>query len=171
MDNKDRVALATFGDVDFITYGGAFLFHDPVSGDEYLEVLVPPFDSDNGVHIIYRFDVEQYKEVRIDDTTYLVPHSYENDWPCAAHLYKPWFEKDLEDVSGYVGEDRNSLIKYLCHDDPRERAWVYLALAEYYGHHEFDQYPLHLSARDVCTRYGLEYEEECEDGRETTDAE
>lgn len=159
-------ALATFGDVDFIEYGGQLLVPGVSEDDQpYLEIIEQPtFDEMNGGDwkddakwIVYRVEPEQLKLVEDEEThtVYLVCAAYKSDWSHALSQYDEWFHKDFATVAEYGGATIADMRGMICSDDPRKRAAVYILLAEYHGWHEFDSYPLSLTQHEVYDRYGL----------------
>lgn len=163
-------ALAAFGDVDFIEYGGQLLMPGVDEDDEpYLEVVQEPCDDEtkygdwlpDARWTIYRVEPEQMKLVEKDRRIYLVCLRYEPDWPHPVSSYDEWFHKDLGDVASCIGSSMLNIRDRICSDDPIKRASAYIDMADYFGWYEFDQYPLSLTQHEVHTRYGAVDECEC----------
>lgn len=165
-------AIAAFGDVNFIEYGGQLLMPGVDANDEpYLEVVQQPCDDETkyGVWLpdarwtIYRVEPEQKKIVEKNRQVYLVCVRYADDWPRPASSYDEWFHKELEAVASCIGSSMQSIRDGICSDDPIERASAYIDMAAYWGWHEFDHYPLRLTQHEVHLRYGAVDECECRD--------
>jgi len=152
-------ALASFGDVDFIEYGGALLMPG-VSDDDspYLEIIEPP-ESESARSVtgwsVYRVEPEQFKRIVRDRYVYLVSASYAPTWPHPVSMYDEWVHGTLDAVAESVGCEEEKLYEQLCSDDPVARSQAYISIAGYHGWFEFDQYPLRLSKREVHARYGM----------------
>jgi hypothetical protein len=163
--------IATYGDVDFLKYGGQLLLpnRDEI-GNPYLEVIEPPTENLDTTWVIYRFDVDRLKKVIVKRTYHLVPFGYEPaTWPHPVRMYNEWFVDSLPNVAESMDCPEEELITDLCSEKPEERARAYIMLGEYHGWENFDSYPLHLSEHEAHERYGqLEHCEceECEKARE-----
>jgi len=176
---EDKI-LETFGDVNFLEYGGQLLLQGPVyeeqdpSENQWLEVIEPPpddmsEDDPNARWEIYRFEPEQFKVVDVADDIdprefcrYLVTAIYDEDWPHPVHMYDEWFHKNLSSVAESMDFDFEDLRAGFCSDDVKVRCWSWLALGGYFGWNELDQYPLLLTKAEAYARYGEPLEEEDE---------
>lgn len=157
---REEDAVASFGDRDFINCGGQLLVPD-ADGDLYLEIIEPPCDDEaeggdwkpSARWTIYRVVPEQFKLVEVDRQVYLVCVRYQSDWPHPAASYDEWFHQHLSSVADSEGSTMQDLRDEFCSDDPAERAQAYISLAGYFGWHELDHYPLHLTQHEVHQRY------------------
>lgn len=164
-------AIAKFGDVNFIDYGGQLLMPGASEDDQpYLEVIVEPCDDEcehgdfkpDAKWTVYRVEPEQLKVVEVDRRVYLVCKSYESpSWPHPVATYDEWFHHDLSSVADSMDFEMSELRAGFCSDDPIVRAQSYICLAGYHGWHEFDSYPLSLTMHEVHQRYGMSAECEC----------
>ena len=59
----------------------------------------------------------------------------------------------LLDIADYCGMTVGAVIAMLCSDNPISRAHVWRLLGEYHGFDNLDEYPLHLTAKEVEERY------------------
>lgn len=162
-----HLALANFGDVNYLDYGGQLLMPGAEEDDEpYLEIIKPPCD-DEAEHgdwkpewTIYQVEPEQLKLVEVERQVYLVCKECRSDCPPPVAECDQWFHKRLNEVATHIGTTMQSLRNALCSDDPKTRAAAYIDMASYLGWYEFDQYPRHLSRREVYARYAEKEEEE-----------
>ena len=104
---------------------------------------------------IHRVCLDRCKEVRSDDgsTVYLVPYSYQPDWPHPVKAYVEWFSKDLAGVASFVGTSREELVTALCSEDGIARASAYQSIYDYHGWENGDSYPSTLTRAEVEARY------------------
>jgi hypothetical protein len=123
------VEVGTLGDVNYLEYGGG-----PVLRTEHgyvIEWVEPPsddvdFESRKARWTVYRVNLDQE-----------VP-----SWG------------NLESVAESAGIRASDLRSDFLSSDPMKRAWAYQTWANYYGWHEFDNYPLVLTKAEVERRYG-----------------
>jgi len=176
---EDKV-LASFGDVNFLEYGGQLLLQGPVdeeqdpSENQWIEVIEPPpddmsEDDPNARWEIYRFEPEQFKVVDVADDIdprkfcrYLVTVNYTEDWPHPASSYDEWFHYELLGVAEIMDFNFEELRDGFCSGDVKVRCESWLALGGHYGWYELDQYPLLLTKAEAYARYGEPLEEEDE---------
>jgi hypothetical protein len=155
---------AYIGDRD-PTYGGTFIYRD-LSGVYGFEAeTVDPLDCDGKLFNIYRYSLDQLKRINVFDeegaanygTTYVVPINYDASWRHPPSAYREWFMDSLQDIADCTGQERIKMVDDLCSNDPKRRAWVYLAIGEYHGFENLDSYPLtKLTAGEVRRRYRSE---------------
>lgn len=146
-------AIQSFGDVNFIDYGGQLLIEGE-DGDLFLEIIEEPEDEEDGTWTIYRTDIDKLKVVHKYGKDFLVDSKYKSDWPHPVSAYEEWFSKYIDEAASTMDIDPDELINMLCSNDPIDRAEAYIVLGSYFGWYEFDQYPLHLSREEVEKRYG-----------------
>lgn len=141
------------GDNDPIAYGGHFLFRDTTKQcDPESEILICPDDSE----IEETEDDDEIGEWRV--YRYSLPKcTYENGVLSNNRFhpnYSAWFADDIESVASFIGMPTKELIELLCGFSITGRAMAYNAIAEYFGHSNFDDYPLVLKKRsEVEERY------------------
>jgi hypothetical protein len=105
---------------------------------------------------VFTIQLERQKLVRDDEDPmkfYLVPAKYEKDWPHPVSSYEEWFVKDLPSVAESAGMDIEELVKLLTSDEPKDLAYGYETIAGHWGKHEFDQYPIRLSEKQLNKRF------------------
>ena len=149
-DEDVENVLATFGDVNFIEYGGQLL--KLADGDLYLEVIEPPSERQHWE--VYRVPVERFQVVEHDQRVYLVGEAWRPDWPGALSTRDEWFHKDMRDIAKFAGVELQELRGWFCSEDPAVRARGYLAVGAFHGWFEFDQYPQRLTEAEVYELYG-----------------
>lgn len=138
--------VTNLGDVNWLDYGGKFLFVD-LTGRyepelEILQSLEELSESDKKTHSIWRVSLEK---------CYLTKGVLSDN---KFHKGKPaWFAEKAQEM----GQDETGLDKDLdelfCSDDPTQRALAYLTMIGWYGVHEFDQYPVEYTKKQVLQRY------------------
>lgn len=70
------------------------------------------------------------------------------------HADQPaWFADKLPAVASFVGRTTEDLAKALVSSNPVELAGAYIALAGYFGCHEFDSYPVEMTRGEIKRRY------------------
>jgi hypothetical protein len=116
--------------------------------DEHLE-----YDEDNSEELhwtIYRAPLERctYNPVTecLSDNPYHPDHSAWFSQTIKERAERPQ-DSGLESVCSSVGIARDELIKLLCSDDPIELAQGYRCIADTWGWHNFDNYPLTIKSR------------------------
>ena len=132
--------VANLGDVDWFEHGGIFVYRDKTGiYDPEIEIL---HEISLGPRLIDRFVAEKcyFTNGILSDNQY--------------HLdYPVWFASDLESISSFYGYDIETLIKYLCSDDPIERALGYLAVYYYWGIDNLGGDRLELTPFETINRY------------------
>lgn len=131
----DWELIAQLGDVNPLDYGGYFVYRDR-NGNypevaEYLDV-----DGDyveEATYTVYRFILERcmYLNGVLSDNPYHTDHAV-------------WF------ADGITRENAADF----CSPDPVVRAHAYREIAEVWGWHGFDHYPLELTRQEAEERYG-----------------
>jgi hypothetical protein len=141
-ETQARMLIDNLGDADPISYGGYFIYDDGSA-----ELLDVP-ENEDGEYIVYRFDIS--------------PIDPDGEW----------FGKDLKSVASYIGANTEEELRQAFQsEDPKERAWAYRAVGEYYGFANFDWYPLTLTKKEAEARYGYESEDDDIDEPEVDDTE
>lgn len=134
--------VGTIGDRNPVEYGGGYVFRDKTGVYAPEVEWIEPYDDSVPSVMVYRVPMERH--------TYV-------DGILSDNPYHPdkavWYADDLQFVCRYCGCDCDELIGNLCGDDPVARAWAYETLASYHGWHEFDHYPLGLTADEAERRY------------------
>jgi hypothetical protein len=120
--------VGQIGDVSFLDHSGGPVFKtDKGYSVEYVE---PPteqdFDSKKARWTVYRVDLEPGM----------------GDWA------------NFKGVASFTGVSVADLKRRLQSEDYRKLAHALVDLASYHGWHEFDQYPLLLTRKEVEERYG-----------------
>lgn len=143
--------VTNLGDVDPLESGGLFLYIDEhgVYPAE-MERLEPREDERFEVR---RVVLDRHKEVRVENTLYLVPVAYQADWPHPVSAYEEWFVKSLAAVASTMGREECEIRKDLTNDNPIVRARAYQDIADHHGWDNFDQEPRILRPEDVEKRY------------------
>lgn len=114
-----------------------------------VDCVAGEIDSGNRFQV-FRISCERFKK----EGTYLVPERWESGWwRHSIKDYEPWFAKDLGAVATFSAVGVDDLIGFLCSADPSDLASAYMAIAGYFGCHEFDSYPLDLSEKEVNARW------------------
>ena len=170
---REAQVLESFGDVDFLEYGGQLLLQGK-DGDEWVEVIEPPCEDDLARlasvvlrWTVYRFEPERLKWVR----GYLVPLAYESGWPQPLHLYEEWFGNRLDYVAESMDLDLEDFQKAFASEDACVRARAWIEVGHYFGWHELDHYPLELSQHEAYERYGELESCKCEKCQDSYEAE
>jgi hypothetical protein len=142
MSQPDWKCIAQLGDVSPMEYGGTWLFVDKTGVYcPELEFLLER-DEESKLYTVYRILCEKCTF----ENGILSDNKFHKDYPA-------WFAKDIESVASCVDVESSELIEQLCSDDALQRATGYLNLVSYYGHYEFDDYPLTLKALEAYSRY------------------
>lgn len=130
--------VGNYGDVDYITHGGMFLFKD-LTGRyaPELEILEEPVIG------------EEYKVYRVclDKCYYTAGVLSDNKFH---KNLEAWFMGAADNMSP---EEKEELIEQLTSNKPSQRVLGYLTLIGYYGAFEFDQYPNILTRKEAKDRY------------------
>lgn len=126
--------IESLGDVDY-REGGKWLHTDQTGVyDPEMEVYIPE------QKYMYRFSIEK--------CTYLNGILSDNQF----HPDHPvWWNP--KEVANFIGVDIDNLIQDVCSDDIVKRAMIYIAIGEYYGYLNLDQYPLQISDNEAEERY------------------
>lgn len=106
---------------------------------------------------VYRFSLDRCDML---PSGALVPHGFvaRDDLPFGIDHYEEWFSNHLSDVARSVGQTREEIAAAFCSADPCERFWAYEAVAGYHGLHNFDDYPLDLSEKEMEEREDMHRE-------------
>ena len=135
--------LANLGDVNPIDHGGGFVYVDTTETYppelEVLEVDVCGAD----IWTVSRFCLDKctYIDGVLSDNQFHPNHA-------------AWFAKDVGKVASFIDVKTADLIEWLCSEDAQERARAYMALANWHGYANFDDYPLTFTDRmEVEKRY------------------
>lgn len=139
--------VGTIGDRNPVEYGGGYIFRDKTGvyqpEVEYIEPMeyAPEDGSGTGITV---------NRVVLEKHTYIDGILSDNKY----HPDKPvWYADKLDSVCRCCDCDRDEIIGQLCSEDPVARAWAYETLASHFGWHEFDHYPLTLTADEAEKRY------------------
>jgi hypothetical protein len=141
--------VANLGDVNPLEYGGYFVYRDAtgVYPEEGEYIIAPEGDSEEW--IVYRFTLDRCKQI----DSFLVPFAWDPSWPHPLADYQEWYVGELADVANVTGEDPDELRAHLCSEDPCKRARAYESMGLYFGFHEFDEYPFHLTREEIEARH------------------
>ena len=114
---KRAQLLANIGDVNPVEYGGTMIF--TVDGEIECHHLHIHYDEEPNYATVSRFNVDKctYENGILSD------NEFHKDNPA-------WFAKNLPSMT----DDVDALIKYLCSDNPIERALGYDMIACYFGY-------------------------------------
>lgn len=138
--------IANLGDVDYLEYGGYFVFEDTTG-------VYPP-------------EAELLQEPCEDETRYTV-HRFVLE-PCtfvdgvlsdnASPTHSAWFADSLQSIADFVGMTYLELVIALCDTSTREgaikeRAHAWRAIGDYHGFDNLDSYPLMLTRAEADARY------------------
>ena len=139
-------AIAQLGDRNPVDYGGLWVLIDTTG--QYpaeLEKLDSPPDDDGGSWTVYRVQLEQ---CTLTDGI-LSDNPYHPDSPV-------WFADKLDSIGEAYELNTDDLVSLFCSPNPTDRARAYECVADHYGWHEFDHYPLTFNRRgEVNRRYRL----------------
>jgi hypothetical protein len=130
--------LANLGDESPLSYGGLLVIEN--DGRCHIETWEEP-GSDNKI-TVYRVGIDKFTYV----DGVLSDNPYHPDHPV-------WFADKLGSVAESCGWEVDELIRMFLSEDPVQRAEGYRMVAEYYGWHELDQYPLGMSVEAAARRY------------------
>jgi hypothetical protein len=64
-----------------------------------------------------------------------------------------WFDKYLEEIADTLNMELEDLVLMFVGDDPVERAMAWREVAQHWGPHELDSYPITLTKREAKARY------------------
>lgn len=135
--------VGTIGDRKPAKYGGGYVFRDTTGVyPPEVEYVNPTGDGPDGGVTVFRVVLEKHTYIN----RILSDNKYHPD-------YAVWYAESLSAVAQTCDCDRDELIAALCGDDPVFKAWAYETLACYHGWHEFDHYPLALTADEAEKRY------------------
>lgn len=150
--------VANLGDASPIEHGGLFLYEDETGVyPPELEKLDEPCDDDRHERwTVRRVCLDKLKLYRKEDTLYLVPDRYEENWPHPVHSYVEWFASDLDSVAETMDTTRAELEEAFCGDDIKVRAWAYQCVYDYHGWDNGDSYPRTLTRKEAEARYASE---------------
>jgi hypothetical protein len=135
--------VGTIGDRNPVEYGGGYVFRDKTGVyDPEVEYVQPNGDEPEAGVTVYRVPMERH--------TYIDGILSDNPYHPALSV---WYADDLDSLCRCCDCDRDEMIENLCSTDPVANAWAYETLASYHGWHEFDHYPLNLTADEAEKRY------------------
>ena len=151
--------VANLGDVDFLDYGGYFVFRDTTgvysAEAEYLEL--DDETSDTSTYTVYRFSLDRctLTDGILSDNPFHPLHSAWFAKPENEKTDRPQDTTYLSNVCAYVGLTVDELRAMLCSPNELDRAHAYREIALYHGWENFDSYPLTgLTREEVAARYG-----------------
>ncbi len=126
-------ALGQLGDVNPIEYGGGFVLRCTGGGREGRATheieIAPHAEEESDPITVYRVEVP-------DD------------------VFREYSWARASDVAQMIGTDTSTLVGDMgLSRDPVQRARAVEAIADYYGWHELDQYPLKLSRSELRRRW------------------
>lgn len=167
--------LANLGDVNYLDYGGYFIFEDETGvyspEGEYLDVWedetiqipseeeLTEWEDENIDYLKTRYTVYRFT---LDKLNYLngrlindhILDGYKNGTlPHPIERYDEWFTKDLRNIANSFDLTEQEIINKLCSNDVLERAFVYREIGLLYGFENLDDYSLKLDYQEAIERY------------------
>lgn len=106
-------------------------------------------DLGDGTFEVSRVCLDRCKQVR----GYLVPASYQDDYPHPLPDYQEWFADDLASVAESHGTTEGALREALCSEKPEDRAFAYECIGGHLGYDNFDSDPLLLNEDELDARW------------------
>ena len=141
--------VAQLGDANPVEHGGRFVYQDTTGVySPEIEVLTSPEEwneSSKCEWTVHRFIC--------NPCTYTNGILSDNKFHPAS---KAWFADKLASVAISFDVTKDSIVNDLTSDNVVVKASAWLMLADYFGLHEFDYYPLTLTRDEVLTRYKKE---------------
>jgi len=130
-------ALGSIGDVNPIEYGGGFIFKckDPGRPPHYLIEYTYGEETDGKTLTLYRADI---------------PEGGEEFW---RHFDWTSSPENIRQLSRSLDIEEDDLIALGTSQDPVKRAYAIWEIANYYGWHELDQYPIQVSPSELRRRW------------------
>jgi hypothetical protein len=135
--------IENIGDVNPFEHGGAFVCVDKFNVYSPILLILDPFlEHPTFTHRLLEITLDRCFYVKQEDEIIGIgSNPYHTDM-CE------WFGNlaSLETVASFTGgEGYDSFMRGFVCSDPIERAFSYKSVADYYGVHEFDQYPRELT--------------------------
>jgi hypothetical protein len=151
--------IANLGDKHPIDHGGYFIYIDETGVyPPEAELLVEP-ENDDGEWVIYRFALEPCTYINgiLSDNKY---HPALPAWFAKTEEQRAERPQDttyLKDIADFMGAEVQDLVNWFISDDPQERAAGWMAVGDYHGFENLDNYPLVFTDKDeVLKRYAEE---------------
>ncbi len=147
-----RHPIANYGDDDYLTHGGFFVFDNPPDRPS-IEILEEPCDDGPEEWKVYRFDMEPHTIHEEEDEDGRVIRTLSDN---SFHpTLEPWYASRARAVAECVDHPNGAdgLRSDLCSKLPTVQARAYQALVGYFGPFEFDQYPETLTREEIEERY------------------
>ena len=131
--------IENIGDIDPFEHGGAFVCVDKFNVYPPILLILDAYpDHIEFTHRLYEIELDRCFLVKENKKIVGIGSNlYHTD-------FCEWFGNlaSLETVASSAGRgDYDSFMRGFVTSDPIERAFSYKAVADYYGLHEFDQYP------------------------------
>lgn len=150
--------IANLGDKHPLDYGGYFVYKDTTGVYEPEAVLLQEPESEGGKYTAYRFILETCTYINgvLSDNKY---HPNKAAWfakPQGERKGRPQDSTYLSSVADYVEMSTHELINLFISADPLKRALAWLAVGEYHGFDNLDQYPEKYLRAEVKKRYRTE---------------
>lgn len=134
--------IENIGDVDPFTHGGAFVCVDKFNLYSPILLILDTYpDHIEFTHRLLEITLDRCFLVKQQDEIIGIGSNLYHTDLCE------WFGNmaSLETLASFTGGDAELYLKSFCSSSPVERAFSYKALVDYYGAHEFDQYPRELT--------------------------
>jgi hypothetical protein len=135
--------IENIDDINPFEHGGAFVCVDKFNVySPILLILEPCLLNPEFTHRLYEITLDRCFLVKENNQIIGIGSNLYHTDSCE------WFGNlaSLETITSFVGRGGyDSLMRGFVTSDPVERAFSYKALVDYYGVHEFDQYPRELT--------------------------
>jgi len=135
--------VAQLGDANPIDYGGYWVFIDTTGVYPPEAELYEANDNETG-GTCYRWILEPCTYIN----GILSDNKFHPDHPV-------WFADKLQAICDSLDGTVEELIEHFTSDDPIKRALAWRSVADYFGPHELDSYPLTLTEKEAQKRYKL----------------
>lgn len=167
MNTKQPVwqLVANLGDCDPLNHGGLFVYVDRtgVYAPECVKLERITSDEISGPAErweAHRFTLEPCTYDSATDTLSDNPfHPELAAWfanNAARRIARPQDGEGLKDIASFIGMEKSELIELFTSDDPIKRAQAWIAVGDFHGFIELDNYPETYTRKDIYRLYRKE---------------
>lgn len=133
--------IGTVGDCNPVEYSGGFVWIDETGVYDPECTWIEAGENEDSPVTVYRFVLESctWTNGILSDNKF---HP----------LHPVWFQKDLESLASNFGESVEWLVGKFCSDNPMERAFAWIEVAQHWGFDNLDSYPLTMTPEE-CEKW------------------